>query len=285
MDQPLTTEISTMERSDLKKMRIGLIAGSGQFPFLFLKAAKLKGYAVYGVCLRNEAHPDIARYAKEVDWLPLGQMERMIQFFKKHDVTEAVLMGAVNKTTMFSDVKPDMMAISILSKMEHTHDDAILRAFADGLASEGIAIKPSTEWLPELLAEKGVWTKRAPTDGEYADILLGHKIAKTIGELDIGQSVVVSGGTVLAVEAIDGTDATIVRGGKLAKQGAVVVKVSKPVQDLRFDVPAVGLETLKTMMSSHATVLAVEAGKTLVFDREEMIRMADQEQIAIVGVE
>ena len=266
-------------------MRIGLIAGSGQFPLIFLEAAKTKGYAVYAVCLEGEASAEIERIAAKAQRLPLGQVERMMQFFKKNNITEAVLLGAVNKTSMFSDIKPDMTAISIVSRMDHTHDDALLRAFADAMASEGIMIKPSTDWVPEMLSKKGCWTKRQPTAEENADIAVGFKTAKAIGALDIGQSVVVGGGSVLAVEAIDGTDATIRRGGSLAETGAVVVKVSKPNQDMRFDVPAVGLETIKSMISANITALAVEAQKTLVFDQDEMIRLADRENIAIVGVQ
>ena len=270
---------------DGKNSRIGLIAGSGQFPLIFLEAAKKKGYAVCAVCLEGEAHPDISRFADESEWLPLGQVERMIHFFKKNAVSEAVLLGAVAKTRMFTDIQPDMMAVSLVAKMDTTHDDALLRAFADAMASEGIEITSSSIWVPEMLAKKGCWTKHLPTPDEEADIHLGYNIAKAIGELDIGQSVVVGGGSVLAVEAIDGTDATIKRGGKLAKNGAVVVKVSKPGQDMRFDIPSVGLETVKSMVFSNCTVLAVEAGKTLVFNEKEMIELADKENIAIVGVD
>ena len=274
-----------MAESGLKNIRIGIIAGSGQFPLIFLEVAKKKGYSVYAVCLVGEAHPDVARLATKNEWLPLGQVEQMMQFFKKNAVTEAVMIGAVNKTRMFTDIQPDMRAISIVSKMDHTHDDALLRAFAHAMASEGIEIKASTTWVPEMLAKKGCWTKRVPTSDEASDVAVGYRLAKAIGALDIGQSVVIGGGSVLAVEAIDGTDATIKRGGTLAKNGATVVKVSKPNQDMRFDVPSVGLETLKSMISAKCTVLAVEAGKTLVFDEDKMIQLANKENIAIVGVD
>ncbi len=265
-------------------MRIGLIAGSGQFPIIFLKAAKAEGYSVYVIGLFDETDPLIDRYAESVEWVTIGQVERMIKFLKKNHIKAAVLLGAVDKTKMFADIKPDMTAISMVAGMTHTHDDALLRAFADALKAEGIMIQSSTFLLPELLAPTGCWTKRKPTPSETADIEWGYSIAKQIGRLDIGQSVVVGGGSILAVEAIDGTDATIIRGGMLAKGGAVVVKTSKPEQDMRFDVPAVGIETVEVMKRAGITALAVEAGKTVVFDREEMVARAEQYDIAIVAL-
>jgi UDP-2,3-diacylglucosamine hydrolase len=265
-------------------MRIGLIAGSGQFPFIFLKAAKLKGYEVFALALEGEADPESMKLACSLEWVCLGELEKMILFFKKNSIKEAVLLGAVNKTRMFSDFKPDMTAISMVARMKNTHDDVLLRAFAETLEDRGIVIQPSTVILPELLTQAGCWTQRKPTSAEEADLKLGFEISKKIGSMDIGQSVVVGGGSVLAVEAIDGTDATIRRGGGLAKKEAVVVKTSKPGQDMRFDVPAVGLETVKSMRSSGVTALGVEAGKTLAFDRQEMVKLADESGIAIVGL-
>ncbi|MCP4688251.1 MAG: LpxI family protein, partial [Desulfobacterales bacterium] len=199
-------------------------------------------------------------------------------------VTDAVMMGAITKTRMFTNVKPDMKVISLFFKMKSTHDDGILRAFAGLLEKEGIRIRESTFMLPELLAPEGCWTRRKPSRSERADIELGWKLAKEIGRLDIGQCVVVGGGSVLAVEAIDGTDATIKRGGRFGHGNAVVVKVCKPTQDLRFDIPAIGVQTVHTMAESDARVLAVEAGKAVVFDREEMISRADEAGVAIVAI-
>lgn len=266
-------------------MRIGLIAGSGQFPFIFLKAARLKGYEVFALALEGEAHRESMSLAIDVEWVGLGQLEKMIRFFKKNEVRETVLLGAVNKTRMFSDFKPDMTAISMVANLKTTHDDALLRAFAETLEAHGILVQPSTLLLPELLAPAGPWTRRRPSGAEEADLKLGYEISKKIGGLDIGQSVVISGGSVLAVEAIDGTDATIQRGGGLAKKGAVVVKTAKPGQDMRFDVPAVGLDTVRSMMASGITALGVEAGKTLAFDRQEMVALADASDLALVGLE
>lgn len=263
-------------------MKIGLIAGGGQFPLIFSKKAKAKGFAVYAAAYQNEADTSLQNHAAAIEWIHLGQVGRIIKFFRKHNVTQAVMMGSIKKTRMFSDVKPDIKAISLIAGMIHTHDDGILRAFARLLEKEGIKVRESTFLLPELLAPEGCWTRRKPGRSERSDIEMGWKIVKEIGQLDIGQCVVVGGGSVLAVEAIDGTDATITRGGKLAK-GAVVVKACKPNQDVRFDIPAIGLETIRTMHEAGAKVLAIEAGKTVVFNREDMISLANKFGISIVA--
>ena len=193
------------------------------------------------------------------------------------------MMGAVRKTRMFTDIRPDTKAIALAARIRHTHDDNLLRTFADFLEKEGVRIQASTFLLPELLASEGCWTRRRPNRSEEKDIALGWRLAKEIGRLDIGQCIVVGGGSVLAVEAIDGTDATIRRGGQLGKGTAVVVKVCKPNQDFRFDVPAIGAETIRIMQTAGARVLVVEAGKAVVFDREEMVALADRHGIAIVA--
>ncbi len=264
-------------------MRIGLIAGSGQFPIIFAKAAKEKGYAVYAVAYVNETTPEIGDYVDEVQWLYLGQLKRLIRFFKRNSVAEAVMMGAIRKTRIFSNVRPDMKAIAIFTKMRHTHDDNLLSTFARVLEEEGITIKASTFLVPELLAPEGCWTSRQPSRSERADVDLGWRLAKEIGRLDIGQCVVVAGGSVLAVEAIDGTDATIRRGGPLGNGNAVVVKVCKPNQDTRFDIPAIGTTTIETMHESGVRTLVVEADKAIVFDRDQMIDLANRCDIAILA--
>jgi len=215
----------------------------------------------------------------------LGQVKRLLRFFKANQVDEAVMMGAIKKTRIFTDVRPDTKALALVAGMRHTHDDGILRAFAGLLEKEGIAIRSSTMLMPEILAPPGCWSKRKPNAAEMEDVTLGWRLAKEIGRLDIGQCIVVGRGSVLAVEAIDGTDATIQRGGRLGRGKAVVVKVCKPGQDERFDIPAVGAETIETMHQSEAKVLVVEAGKAVVFDRKEMIDLADRYGIAIMAVE
>ena len=261
---------------------IGLIAGSGQFPLLFSQSAIEHGFQVYTAAYVNEADPSLGELSAKIEWLHLGQVKRLIRFFKQNGVDRAVMLGAVRKTRLFTDVKPDMKAIAIIAGMRSTHDDAIMRAFADSLEKAGIKIEPSTMLLPELLAKPGTWTRRKPTRAEKKDIALGFHIAREIGRLDIGQSVVVGGGSVLAVEAIEGTDATVKRGGQFGKGEAVLVKVCKPNQDFRFDVPSVGLATIETMVQCEVRALAVEAERTIVFDRPAMIALADQHDIAIV---
>ncbi len=263
--------------------RIGLIAGSGQFPLLFLKEAISKGYAVYVAAYVNEADPLLDKHAQAVIRLHLGQIRRLIKFFKKNSVNQTVMMGAVNKTRIFTDVKPDTLAISLLANLRHTHDDSLLSVFAGVLEKKGIRVQPATQFLPDMLAAAGCWTRRQPRRSEKNDIEFGWEIAYEIGKLDIGQCVVVGGGSVLAVEAIDGTDATILRGGKLGQGHAIVVKRCKPNQDTRFDMPAVGVDTITTMRRANIKVLAIEAGKAVVFNRHEMIARANLSDMTIVA--
>ncbi|NVM20627.1 MAG: UDP-2,3-diacylglucosamine diphosphatase LpxI [Desulfobacterales bacterium] len=265
--------------------RIGLIAGSGQFPIIFSKAARQNGLRVYAVAHVGETEARLETFVDEIKWIKIGQVKKLIAFFGRHGVRDAVMAGAITKTKMFSDIWPDLKALKVLASMDHTQDDGLLRAFAGELEEEGITIHASTFLLPKLLAQKGCWTRRKPSGSEDADVRFGWYIVKEIGRLDIGQTVVVRNGSVMAVEAIDGTDATIRRGGNLGKEKTVVVKASKPTQDMRFDMPAVGVKTIQTMRDVGVSVLAVEAGKTLVFDREEMVALADQNGIAIVALE
>lgn len=262
--------------------RVGLIAGGGQFPFIFAQKARLKGYEVYAAAFLNEADTSLKDQVDTIEWMNLGQVGKLIRFFKSNGVTQAVMMGGIQKTRILKDIKPDFKAISMMMGMKSSHDDAVLRAFAHVLEKEGIRILASTFLLPELLAPEGCWTKKKPTRTQKEDMVLGWRIAMEIGKLDIGQCVVVGGGSVLAVEAIDGTDATIRRGASLGKD-AVVVKVCKPNQDFRFDVPATGAKTIETMAEAGAVVLLLEAGKAVVFDREKMISLADKKEIAIVA--
>lgn len=266
-------------------LRIGLIAGGGQFPLIFSESAKKKGFTIFAAAYIDEADPKLKEYVDEIEWFHLGQVRRLIRYFKLNQVSKAVMIGTIQKTRMFSDVKPDIKAISLILGMKHTHDDGVLRAFAGVLEKEGIKIHASTFLLPELMAPPGCWTKRKPNRSEMSDIELGWRCAKEIGRLDIGQCVVVGGGTVLAVEAIDGTDETIKRGAALGSGSAVVVKTCKPNQDIRFDMPAIGIDTIKTMNRAGATVLAVEAQNAVVFDREEMVDFANQVNIAIIAMD
>ncbi len=265
--------------------RIGLIAGNGPFPILFAKKAALRGYNVFAVGYHQETDPLLAGHVTAMETIHIGQVGRLFKFFKKNDVKAAVMIGAIKKPGSILEIKPDFKALALFAGMrKNTHDDRVLRAFADALEKEGIRVRSSTFLLPELLSPAGCWTRRKPTREELENVAHGWKMAKGIGQLDIGQCVVVDNGTVVAVEAIDGTDATIRRGGSLSKGNAVVVKVCKPIQDFRFDVPAVGAQTIRTMQESGAGILAVEAGKSVVFDKEEMVALADRFGITIVAL-
>jgi DUF1009 family protein len=265
-------------------MRIGLIAGGGQFPILFSKNAAQKGYKVFAVGFNTETDKTLTNHVEQLKWIYLGQVSKLIKYFKQNNITQAVMLGSIQKTSIFKDIRPDFKALSFIAKTVKTHDDSILTAFADLLLKDGIKIMPSTFLLPELISPKGCWTKRKPDKAQKNDILQGWKLAKEIGRLDIGQCIVISNGTVLAVEAIDGTDSTIKRGGILShNNGAVVVKLSKPAQDLRFDLPSSGLQTIETMHKAGVNVLVLEAGKSISFDRKEMISQADKYNISILG--
>lgn len=265
-------------------MKIGLIAGGGQFPRLFAKKAVEKGIAVVGAGFVSETEPALADEVSAFQWLYLGQVSRLVKYFKRHGVHEAVMLGTIRKTSIFKDIRPDFKALAFILKTAGSHDDSILTRFADLLKTQGITIKPSTFLLPELLSPAGCWTRRCMDNAEWQDAVQGWNLAKAVGRLDIGQCVVIGNGTVLAVEAVDGTDATIRRGGELARgNGCVVVKLSKPQQDLRFDLPATGTETVRTMAASGATALVLEAGRSLSFDREQMIALADEQGIAITA--
>jgi len=263
--------------------RIGLIAGSGKFPLLIADSARRRGLKVIAVAHKGETMPELAGKVDEITWIGLGQFGHLLSAFKSSGVSHVLMAGAITKANMFDNVRPDLRGLAVIGKLLILHDDDILRAAARELEKEGITVVSSTMYVPELLAPSGCLTKRRPSKEEMEDIEFGWMVAKELGRLDIGHSVVVGRKTVLAVEAIEGTDKTILRGGELARENAVVVKVSKPNQDLRFDLPAVGLNTIEVMSAVNASVLAIEAGKTLIFDKEEMIRLANNSHIAIVS--
>lgn len=265
--------------------RIGIIAGGGQFPLLFIEAARAAGRRVYVAAHRSETEPAVAQAADQACWIKLGQLGRIISFFKEHGVSETVFLGTITKTRIFRDVLPDLKGITLWNKIDSRQDDSILRAVADALEREQIKVLESTLFLEHLLFPKGVLTRKKPTAGQRRDIEFGWRNARAIGALDIGQCVVVRDCSVMAVEAIEGTDTAIIRGGMLAKEQAVVVKLRKPRQDFRFDLPATGIGTIDSMRQVRGAVLAVEAGQSLLFDREKMIAAADTAGIVVVGVE
>lgn len=262
--------------------RIGLIAGSGQFPLLFAQAAAEVGLQVIAVGFQGETDTTLADCVEEFHLLKLGQLGKLIRTFQKAGITRAAMAGAINKTRIYTRIRPDWRAVKLLNRLRNKKDDSLLRAIAQELEAEGIHIEASTILLPSLLAPEGTLTRRKPNRHEDDDIAFGWQLAKGFGHLDVGQCLVVKNQSVLAVEGIDGTDATILRGGALCREGAVVVKVSKPTQDLRFDVPAIGLGTVETMKQVKARVLVIEAEKTIIFDQERMIDEADASGISIV---
>ena len=264
--------------------KIGIIAGSGQFPLLFIKAAKAAGRIVAVIAHKGETTPEVAVAADMVCWVKLGQLGKIIRFFHDEGVGETVFLGAITKTQIFKDVFPDLKGLTLWNKIDTRQDDAILRAVASALEQENIKVLESTFYLRHLLFPEGVLTKKKPNQEQRLDIEFGWRNARAIGQLDIGQCVVVRNLSVLAVEAIEGTDATILRGGGLAREKAVVVKVKKPSQDFRFDLPATGLKTVETLASVKGVVLAVEAGQSLLFDREIMVAAANKAGIVVVGV-
>ena len=268
-----------------KRESIGVIAGGGPFPILVARAAKAQGCRVVAVAHDGETDPALADHVDDIVWIRLGQMGRLIRHLQQFGVNKTLMAGTIAKRRMFGNIRPDLKGLTMMSRMAIFHDDGILRAVSRELRQNDIHVVSSTLFLPDLIASPGVLTRRRPTREEMADVHFGWRMAKELGRLDIGQCLVVRKKTVVAVEAMEGTDETIHRGGTIARQKAVVVKVSKPGQDLRFDVPSVGLETVRVMAEVRASVLAVEAGKTLLFDRNEMLTFADREGISVISLE
>ena len=264
--------------------RIGLIAGNGRFPIIFADNARRLGYHVSAVAHEGETEPELAGHVDRIHWIKIGQLSKLIKAFKEDGVRQAVMLGGIKKTHVFTTLRPDFRTLALAARVALWKDDDILREFAKELEREGIAICESTFGLEGILVEEGTLTARAPSEKEWEDIRYGWEVAHDIGRLDIGQCVVIKDRVVVAVEAVEGTDGAIKRGGDLAKEGAVVVKRSKPQQDLRFDLPAVGPRTIEVMASVKASVLAIEAGRTILLDREIMLEKARSARIAIVGI-
>jgi len=266
-------------------MQIGIIAGAGELPLVIAQDAKNRGYRVVTAALEHLASPDLEALSDRFCWINVGKLGALIDYLKAEQATEAIMAGKVPKALLFkAKIVPDMRAVKLLFSMKDRTDDGILRALTGELQQEGIRIVDTASFSPDLLMPSGVITRSRPSQDEWKDIMFGWTIAKGIGSMDIGQTVVVKGKAVMAVEAIEGTDEAILRGGSYANGGAIVVKVSKPHQDMRLDVPAIGLMTLDTMIRAGARVLALEAGKSIIIDRQKMIARADEAGITIVGV-
>jgi DUF1009 family protein len=264
--------------------KIGLIAGNGRFPILFADQMKAQGIEVIAVAHLGETLKEIEGHVDKVFWIKVGQLGKLIKTFKREEVRNLVMAGGIKKTRLFTDVIPDLRAVQLLATLKEKKDDAILRAIAKDLEKEGLIIQDSTIYLKSLLVDEGALTQKKPNKKELLDIEYGWKIAKSIGKLDIGQTIVVKDKIILAVEAIEGTDEAIKRGGKLAEKDAIVVKICKPGQDLRFDLPTIGPETIESMIAVKASILAVEAGTTLLLDKEKTIEMAERNDVGIVGI-
>jgi len=267
--------------------RLGLIAGNGRFPFLVLDAARGAGHDVTIVALKEETFPELADAAARppqaaLHWISLGQLGTCIAVLKAAGITQAVMAGQVKHTKLF-DIRPDRTLGRVLMRLATRNTDSIISGVADVLRDNGIELLHSTVFLRPLMARDGVLTSRAPTDQERADLECGYRVADTIAGLDIGQTIAVKSAAVVAVEAMEGTDAVIARAGHLAGEGVAIVKVAKPNQDMRFDVPVVGVSTIAAMRSAGATVLSVDAGTTLMIDGEAIVHAADEAGISIVG--
>jgi DUF1009 family protein len=270
--------------------RLGLIAGNGRFPILFAQSAKAKGIEVIAVAIEGEASPEIEQYVEKLYWVGVAKMGKLIRTLKDEHIEKAVMAGGLTKSHIHSRLKhlklrPDMRAINMwYKKLRSKHDHSILEAVANELAIDGIELISSVEYVQDLLADKGCLTKRKPSENEAADIDFGWKIAKEVAGMEIGQCIVVKDKIVLAVEAIEGTNETIKRGGKLGRGKVVVIKLSKKGQDPRFDVPTIGTETIDYLKEAGVSTLAIEAEKTLVLDKEDTIKLADKYKIAIIAV-
>lgn len=264
---------------------LGLIAGSGVLPSLVSWNAREKGYRVVTAAIESLADPSISEQADLAGWFNAGKLGSIIRFFRENGVEEAVMAGKIPKGILYTGkVRPDLKAVGMLMKLRDRKDDSIILAVEREFKKEGIRFLDMKDFLSGFLTPEGRLTRKGPDRRERKDIEFGFSLAKEIGALDIGQTVVVKERAVMAVEAIEGTDEAIRRGGRLAGGGAVVVKVSRPGQDMRFDVPVVGLDTLDAMLEAGAGTLALEAGKSLFVDRGEFIRRADGAGISVVGV-
>lgn len=264
-------------------MNYGLIAGNGQFPFLVVEGARKSGAKLVVVAIKEETDPKINDVAEAVQWVSIGQLGKMIDFFKKNGVEKAIMAGQVKHVQIFSGSIPDMRMLKMLWNLPKRNTDSLIGGVANEMAKEGIELIDSTFFIADHLAPQGTITKRAPNDTERENIEYGLHIASEIARLDLGQTIVVRAKACVAIEAMEGTDATILRAGDLAKGRLTVVKVAKPAQDMRFDVPVIGVPTIEHMIEAGATCISITAGKTLIFNRSATIVLAEKHKISIVG--
>ncbi|MEW5802120.1 MAG: UDP-2,3-diacylglucosamine diphosphatase LpxI [bacterium] len=263
---------------------LGLIAGSGQFPIIVADEAKKQGLRIVAIGISRITSPALLFHVDKLCWIELGNFSKLIKELKAEKIDKAIMAGQIRHVNIFKEIKFDWRALLLLKRLINKKADTILGAVADELEREGIYILDSTKYLSSLLPPPGIITKRKPSKKEMKDIQFGFEIAKRIAGADIGQTVVVKDMTVVAVEAMEGTDETIRRGGQIGGKRTVVVKVSKPNQDMRFDVPVIGLQTIQSLKEAKAAVMAIESGKTLFFDREAVTAEADGENISLIAV-
>ena len=266
-------------------MKFGLIAGNGKFPFMVVEGARRSGVPLVVAAIREETDPEMDQRAERVKWVGIGQLGRMIRFFKEEGVEKAIMAGQVKHVQIFSRAVPDARMLKVLLKLPRRNTDSLIGAIASELQSEGIELVDSTCFLQDSLPKSGTLTRREPSKQEREDIEYGLEIAREIARLDLGQTIVVRGKACVAIEAMEGTDETIRRAGRLVNGRLTVVKVAKPDQDMRFDVPVVGVPTIEVMREAGATCLSITAGKTLMFDRDEMIATAEKNKISIVATD
>jgi DUF1009 family protein len=289
------------ETRPMSERVLGLIAGNGRFPFLVLDAARARGEQVVIAAIKEETEPEMAARAAgdsgvRLHWLSLGELSRLIETFQREGVSRAIMAGQVKHKQIFSSIRPDWRLAKLLLSIRLRNTDALLGAVAKVLADEGITLLSSTSYLEPLLARAGTLTRRAPNDQEQKNIAYGRGVAQRLAEYDIGQTVVIAESACIAVEAMEGTDATILRAGEIMRtlhredtqesflsRALTVVKIAKPNQDLRFDVPVIGVKTIETMREAGATCLAVDAGKCLLLDGGKIAEAADASNIAIVA--
>jgi hypothetical protein len=264
---------------------LGLIAGNGRFPFLVAAGARRAGRRVVAVAIREEASPELADAVDEIHWVGLGQLGRCIEALRSAGVVEAVMAGQVKHRQIFSDVVPDLKMVGVLARLAFQNTDSLIGAVAEVLGREGITLLPSTSFLQDDLAKRGALGDRSPSRAERRDMEYGRMIARRLADMDLGQTAVVKDRAAVALEAMEGTDEVIRRAGRLAGPGCVVVKVAKPKQDLRFDVPVVGPGTIEAMREARARVLAVDAGRTLLLDRPALLSEADAAGVAVWGMD
>ena len=280
-----TEEVKDFVREIDCRMKYGLIAGNGRFPFLVLEGARTEGIELAVAAISEEADKNLASFASTIEFVSVGQLGKLIKFFKQAKVTHVMMAGQVKHVQIFKlNAIPDLRMAKMLARLKRRNTDALLGAVADELASEGITLIDSTTFLQPLLARVGILTKRTPDKNETADIEYGLQVANELARLDLGQTIVVKNQAVVALEAMEGTDATIRRAAELVRgRPLTVIKVAKPNQDMRFDVPVIGLNTIATMKECNVTAVSITADKTLIFDREHTLAAVNKIKLAIVA--